>query len=424
MLRQTVLVLCLCISHVLFAQQDTDLLIEDIQFEGLKKTKEEFLRRFVLLKKGHFASESLIRKDIQRLKNIGGIGNAQYRLERLEAGTVNLVFIIQEVKTLLPIVNFGGIKNNFWFQLGFSDINWQGKGQFLSTHYQNTDRRHSAQLYYRVPFFRGSTWGFSASLSRWASREPLFFPEGTVNYDYDNNNVGVTAIKQFGFNRSLEFGGTYFVEKYTKSRQQFLESPPGPDGLTQPKFLTKIEYSENFLNYHFFYLEGRIWRLTLQDVFNTLDKSWFHSLLFQGRQFKRIKEKGNLAMRLTLAISTNNDTPFAPFVVDSHVNLRGVGNRIDRGTAQAVFNIEYRHSVYESRTWAGQVVVFTDVGTWRNPGGELSDLLDADQFREFIGGGFRIIYQRVYGAVLRVDYGIDIFNPEQRGFVIGLGQYF
>ena len=129
-------------------------------------------------------------------------------------------------------------------------------------------------------------------------------------------------------------------------------------------------------------------------------------------------------MRLRLAISTNNNTPFAPFVVDSHVNIRGVGNRIDRGTAQVVFNAEYRHTIFDTNKWAAQSVVFSDSGTWRKPGGELSDLLNSEQFRQFIGGGIRIIYKKYYGAVFRVDYGVDIFNKKQRGVVLGLGQYF
>lgn len=129
-------------------------------------------------------------------------------------------------------------------------------------------------------------------------------------------------------------------------------------------------------------------------------------------------------MRLKLGISTNNETPFAPFVADSHVNLRGVGNRIDRGTAQAVLNTEYRHTLYERGEWGAQIVIFSDLGTWRNPGGSLKDLWNPDQFREFVGGGFRLSYQKIYGAVLRIDYGVDLFNRAQRGFVLGLGQYF
>ncbi|MEM9921341.1 MAG: BamA/TamA family outer membrane protein [Bacteroidota bacterium] len=423
MSRITLLLLfCTLVIGHLSAQTD-DQRIRTIDFEGVEKTKVSFLSQFIQCNPGTIPADSLIQADIQRLKNIPGIGNATYRVDQ-RGKDLYLVYQIEEVRTFLPIANFGGIKGNFWFQLGFSDINWQGKGQFLSAHYQNNDQRHSGQIFYRVPYFRGSQWGFTANLSMWASREPLFFEEGTVNYDYDNNSLGLSAIRYFGLNRSLELGGTYFVEKYAKSKQQFLENPPGPESLTQPKWLLKVEYNVNLLNYHFFYLKGRSWRLRLQDVYNTLDKNWFHSLQFQGRQFFRVKDRGNLALRLRLAISTNNDTPFAPFVADSHVNLRGVGNRIDRGTAQVVLNVEYRQTLFESRLWAAQAVAFTDVGTWRKPGGTLSDLWNSDQFREFVGGGFRIIYQKIYGAVFRIDYGIDVFNPNQRGLVIGLGQYF
>ena len=86
--------------------------------------------------------------------------------------------------------------------------------------------------------------------------------------------------------------------------------------------------------------------------------------------------------------------------------------------------MEARRTIYHKRFLSSQLVVFADSGTWRNPGGELKDLFNPDQFRQFVGLGFRINYQRVFGASLRVDYGIDIYNLEQRGFVIGLGQYF
>ena len=41
-----------------------------------------------------------------------------------------------------------------------------------------------------------------------------------------------------------------------------------------------------------------------------------------------------------------------------------------------------------------------------------------------IGGGFRLIYKKIYGTVLRADYGVNIENSNQRGVVIGFGQYF
>ena len=397
--------------------------VTTLTFDGMKKNDEVYLLSLIRSRQGEPLDTIKVKNDVQRLINTSGIGHADYTITEDEAG-VQLSFQLQEIKTLLPIVKFGGIEENIWFQLGFVDINWKGKGQTLSAYYQNNDRRHSGQVYYRIPRINNSQWGFSASVTKWSSREPLFFPEATVNYYYDNNSIALSGIRNFGLNNHLEIGGTYFIETYSKTEESLNNETPGPLSLRQPKYLGKIEYQVKKLDYHFFYLKGYSWKLNAQNVFNTLDKTWFHSVAFQGKQFFKIGRTINLAFRLRMAISSNNDSPFAPFVADSHVNIRGVGNRIDRGTAQLVLNVEYRQTFFHTNNWAAQAVVFLDSGTWRNPGGELRDIFNPDQFREFVGGGVRIINKKIYGAVLRIDYGIDIFNKKQKGVVIGLGQYF
>lgn len=425
MLLRVFLLCCLFIycAGSLLAQPSTPLSLRTIHFSGLKKFQADYLYQFLRSTPGNTLLPESIEADLQRLRNIPGIGGVDYRIDTVQTNLV-LTFEVSEVRTLLPVVQFGGIRDNVWFRLGFTDVNWRGRGQLLSAHYQYNDNRHSGQLYFRVPHIKGSAWGSTASLQRWASREPLYFPEGTVLYDYDNHSVGGTIIRHIDFFRELELGGTAFVETYTKSSEQFLEAPPGPEALTLTKLLAKALYRSNRIDYFDYYLRGRSWRLLQQTVYNIDDRSWFHSFQFQVRQFIRTGKRGNLALRLRLGIANNDDTPFAPFVVDSHVNLRGVGNRIDRGTAQAVLNAEYRHTIFDKPLLAVQVVGFSDMGTWRNPGGALSDLLDPDQFRHFIGGGIRFIYPPAYGAILRIDYGMDVYNTQQRGLILGLGQYF
>jgi len=414
----------ICLSVGLFAQTNVSkTTIESISFQGIEKNKKSYLNQFIESKIGSYPSDSLLLEDVQRLKNIPSIGNANYILDTTNQ-SLAIIFQIEELKTLLPIVNFGRVKDNTWFQLGFYDINWQGNGSFLSAIYQNRDRRHGGQIYYRAARIKGSDWGISATLNKLASLEPLFFSEGTVNYNYTNHEVGLTVIKQFGFRHQLEFGGTYFIEKYEKSKYQVLENPVGPTELTQPKYLSKIEYTSNFLDYHFFYLKGVYWKVALQNVYNTSDKSWFQSLQFSGKYFSKIGEGGNLALRLHAGIATNNNSPFAPYVVDSHTNLRGVGNRTARGTAQFIINAEYRFTTYETKKWGIQVVTFLDIGAWRPPGGKLEASFDTAQFKQFMGNGLRFIYKKIYGTVLRIDYGINIQNIDQSGFVIGFGQYF
>jgi len=389
----------------LLAQNNTTKKIDSISFQGIEKNKKSYLIQFIESKIGEYPSDSLIQADIQRLKNIPSIGNATYR-------------------TLLPIVNFGGVKGNIWFQLGFYDFNWQGNGSFLSGFYQNRDRRHSGQVYYRASRIKGTDWGLSAKLNKWASIEPLFFTEGTINYDYTYQEIGLSVIKQFGFRHQLELGGTYFLEKYEKSSAQFVENSTGPTLLSQPKYLSKIDYTGNFIDYHFFYLKGLYWRIDLQNIYNTSDSSWFQSLQLTGKYFSRIGPKGNLAIRFHLGIATNNDSPFAPYVVDSHTNLRGAGNRIARGTAELISNAEYRFTLRESKKWGLQAVTFLDIGFLRAPGEKIESLLNLAQSRQYTGSGLRLIYKKIHGAVLRIDYGINIQDINNRGVVIGFGQYF
>ncbi|MEO1437877.1 MAG: BamA/TamA family outer membrane protein [Bacteroidota bacterium] len=408
---------------MLFAQEAN--VLRSIEFEGLKKNKETYLATRIESRPGQVINDSLITEDVQRLKNTIGIGQATARLDTsLENNNTHLIFTVQEVRTLLPIINFGGVTDNLWFQIGFKDINWLGKGHNLTAFYQNNDGRHTGEVFYRIPQFLKSNWGGSASFRRWASQEPLFFPEGTVNYDYTNTSIALSAIRNFGFHRQLEFGGSVFVENYRKSEEQFLSEPPGPAEATETKTLLRLDYREDFLKYDFFYQSGLTWSLTAQNVYSVTEQVWFNSLQFNAREYIRLGKKINLAIRFQAGIATNNDTPFAPFVADNFVNLRGVGNRIDRGTAQVVLNTEFRQTVLHTPKWGIQLVAFSDIGTWRNPGGQLDDLISSENFKTFFGGGVRIIYPKVHGAVIRIDYGVGAFNKQTRGLVVGFGQYF
>ena len=409
-------------SQSSFSQEGT-WKIDSVNFEGLEKTNENYLRQFINCQKGKIFQKNILQKDIQQLWYVGTNQQVHAKIDSLPNQKIKITFQLKEKKTLLPIINFGGIKDNIWYQLGFIDFNWLGYGHQFLAYYQNNDSRHSGQIYYLIPYLN-QKWGMALNILQWRSREPLYFPQGTVNYDYDNFNAEITVIRNFGFRKKLALSTGIFREKYAKSTLQILDNPPGPEGLNQSKLSSKLQYSENHINYLEQYLDGFSWKGIYQTVYNLGDKTIFNSFIFQLRKFHRFRKSENLAFRFRFGISTNSDTPFAPFVVDSRVNLRGVGNRIDRGTAQLILNLEYRHTFLDKKNWAIQGVAFTDIGNWRSYGGTLLQLLDKKELRQFAGGGARIIYKRMYGATLRIDYGIDIFNPKYHGFVLGLGQYF
>ena len=183
------------------------------------------------------------------------------------------------------------------------------------------------------------------------------------------------------------------------------------------------EYTNVHFNYHL--LSG------LRNVFNyqyvTTQKvselPEFSILINDFLYYKQVGEKGNWASRFRIGIATNNNSPFAPFAVDNNINIRGVGNIIDRGTAALVFNTEYRYDLFEKKSFVLQGNAFIDSGTWRNPGGDIEDFVQSENIKLFSGLGLRFVHKKIFNAVFRIDYGISLNQPVS-GLVFGIGQYF
>ncbi|MEL7341401.1 MAG: outer membrane protein assembly factor, partial [Bacteroidota bacterium] len=178
------------------------------------------------------------------------------------------------------------------------------------------------------------------------------------------------------------------------------------------------------LNYHGIYLSGWANYTLLESVYNMQYGDFFQLFINDFHYFRRIKYRGNLAARVRVGLSSNVNSPFAPFVLDSRINIRGSGNRVDRGTGTVIMNLEYRHSFLERRNLAIQGVIFSDIGVWRTPGGGWDDFVNPEYLRHFVGSGIRIIYPRAHNAMLRIDYGFGLFQGGESGLVVGFGQYF
>lgn len=414
---QALLLFFLTITCILQAQPPTE-----VSFEGARKHRIRYLMQMIETDDQGY-TPGVLEEDLRMLRNLPGIQQAEVRVDSL-GDTLKVIFELKERFTLLPITGFGGVRNNIFFRLGAVELNLAGIGHEASLYYQNNDGRNNGSLFYRAPRIGGSQWGASLGILRLASIEPLFFDTSTVYYDYDNLSFGATVIRRFGRRYYIEGGLTYFLENYNKNERHRSEITPGPEGLSTPKYLAKLVGDVNHLRYESIYLEGFDNHAIFQTVYNPADESWFNIFQNDFRYFHKFGRTGNLALRVRFGIGTNQDTPFAPFVLDSYVNIRGVGNRVDRGTATVILNAEYRQTVFDRWLFAGQVVGFSDIGSWRGPGGAFRELVDPGTFRQFMGLGGRFIFKRVFNAVFRLDYGVDVFNPSYRGVVIGIGQYF
>ncbi len=408
-----VLLVCLLIHA------KSQVLVESVGFEGLNRTKVSYLETFIKTKSGQPLDSVVLTRDAQILTNLEVMASVSFRVENT-GNNVDVIFECKELFTLIPIFNFGTIEENYWVLLGASDVNFLGKGHKVYGYYQYYDR-HSAAIHSTFDWIKGSDWGFNLNFIKWSTLEPLYFDAGEVQYNYDNYTATAEGIYHFDFFSKIMFGGGVFKERY---EAQTLIVPGAPALADKNKTIFKAIWDINKVNSNYFYQAGWANRLTTEAVYSLDGDPSFYIMLNDLRWHKRIGNRGNFASRSRFGISTNQKTPFAPFVLDSYMNIRGVGNRVDRGTGSIVVNLEYRHALIELDKYAFQGVAFADMGTWRKPGGQLGDFANLNNQQYFVGLGGRFIHKKIYNAIFRIDYGVNLKRAPSGGLVLGVGQYF
>ncbi len=404
-----------------FAQET----IEQISFRGLKKTRVSFVKRFLQSRVGQPYDPAIAESDEQSIRNLQLFSSVDSRLVQQD-GKTTLVFDVAELITRLPITNFGGITDNFWLQIGMNDFNWLGRGGFLGGYYQYYDR-HSIKLFSMMPYLFGERLGLSYIVGRQATEEPAYFSDTTL--DFDVNRWEATALLRFEIFRDpanqraliLEGGGGYLNETYILGDGATFTFPRRT---VFDKYFLKTSLKHRNLNYFFHHIDGHVLQTTVEYVETITNGDKFWKWFNDWRFYWHVGKHANPAMRVVAGISSNDDSPFVPFVLDSYLNVRGSGNRVARGTSELTINLEHRQTIYEREGWALEAVAFLDASAWRPGNAPLRTMFEEQNIVSFAGGGGRLHLRRIYNFSLRLDYGINTSDPTTRGFVLGVGQYF
>ncbi|MBU3010873.1 outer membrane protein assembly factor [Polaribacter vadi] len=410
-------------SAVILSQEKQ---IVSLKINGAKKVNIPFLKSIITSKEGQPLDSITLEKDIVLLKRLPAIGHAYYQVFYSDKNLYNVFIYIEENYTILPNINLWTATNNqFSYKLGLYDYNFLGRNITFGGFYQNNGF-DSYAINFKAPNLFSKKWGLALNHQNWKSEEPLYFKNQSANYLYNNISVEALGLYQINLKHEINFGVNLFKEKY-----QYLSGatdPAIPQKLDLNKALLKMVYSFDSLDYFYQYISGFKSILYAQYVITENDfQNDFYIFWNDFFYFKRIKEKGNWANRLRFGLASNENTPFAPFAVDNNLNLRGVGILVDRGTGIFVLNTEYRHTVYDKKWLAIQTNVFTDFGSWRDPGGEFNDFFRSEIIRIYSGVGLRFISKKIYNATFRIDYGFSVINhrgQSKGGLVFGIGQYF
>ena len=402
--------------------------------DGLKRTRPEFLAAqldeiswnpqhsaLLLQHPGDTLSDAAALAFRQNLLNLPQVREVTIKTD---GAPDTLRITLREAQTISPLFGFGGVRGNVHFLLGVADQHLFGLGHELQAFYQNNAGEHNYLVAYKNPTVRGTRFGISVDSRRYAADEPVYFNRGVANYQYVNQSFGAGTSYRLANRHYVEAGATAFRETFNLLDTE-LEPGIAPVSLRQNKLLLKLGHHLDGRDFIYERVAGLDFRTVAELVLNREDDP-FLTAWHELRYYRLVGRRGNFATRLRLGLASNRDSPFAPFVLDSQVNIRGSGNRIDRGTAQFVLNTEYRHRVWSDRknNFRAQAVTFSDLGTWRSPGGAFRELTDGSTLQHFVGGGVRLTSARARNAVLRVDYGVDWRSPIIRGLVVGFGQYF
>ncbi len=403
--------------------------VDQLEFSGLKRTKERFLRRLIKVKPNTPLDTVKIAEDIERLKRLPGIASALYTTKQ-EGGRTIVTYDIVENFTIIPGLRISNdVNGDFAFRLSAFEFNFLGNNQLIGGFYAR-NVFDSYGFFYEHPFLFSDKMGIGFSYQDQTTQEPVFFDAGEKDYRFNSRFFEGNLLFFFDFNNEAEIGASFIDESYAFIGDDPL--PGAPLTLNADKVAYRLFYRYVNVDIDYQYIDGVSSEFTGQ--YFTFVNGSRESQTFLGDflalrndfiYYKKIKENGNWASRLRLAAAIGNeDSPFAPFTLDNQLNIRGVGNTVDRGIASVVFNTEYRHTFYEKGWFAVQGNAFLDAGSWQKPGEDFAELFSGRNLRVFPGLGFRLIHKRIFNAVFRLDYGFGVAEDGSNGIVFGIGQYF
>jgi len=400
-------------------------LVGRVEFKGNEKTRTSVLEKVVRSKEGMSLDSVLLRQDVAQLIRMPSVSHATYKVNESQDGEFWVVsFEIEENFTLIPFASiYTTNQDEFAYRVGLQEFNAFGRNITIGGFYQK-DIFDSYSIHLRHPMLFGPRVGLALNYQNLTTQEPVFLENGTAQYRYNNESIEVLSLFQLYPGHRLELGLNFFTEDYS-----YLSGATAidvPDALRVDKYLVKTIYNYDGINYDYQYLQGFRNTLNIQYV-KSADESQLPEFVIgfvDLSYFKRVGQYGNWANRLRLGLASNIDTPFAPFAVDNNLNIRGVGNTIDRGTAAIVLNTEYRHTLVDKDWFVLQGNVFVDGGSWRNPGGDFSDFGKSQNIRIYPGVGLRFIHKYIFNAIFRIDYGYGVTPNSSQGIVFGIGQYF
>ncbi len=401
--------------------------IVEVRIAGNTETRRAVIERELRARPGQIYNARVLRKDIERVYNLGFFDDVRAHPEiGPEPGTVIVVVeIVERKRTGLATVGGGwGSVQGFVGFVNISKDNWRGTGQRINLKGEFGGVK-SYEVGYFNPWIAPNHTSLNASgYNRLVTREA--FKSGGGSFFYDERRVGggLTLGRPFG-----EFTRGFVTIRRDDLRVENIRDATATteDVLFRPQSITSISLSgvRDTRDRVDTPTRGNRASLALETAglvggahFNkyTLDLRHYFSRGARPKEedIAALRKRKVLAFRLLLG-TTTGDPPFLEqFLLGGGETLRGYRQDRFPGRSLALLNSEFRFPLSDTL----QGIVFADVGdAW---GGSFSELFGDTTFRAHSSFGLGIQVQSPIGP-LRLHYGI---GSEGGQLHFGFGQMF
>ncbi|MCE1245932.1 MAG: BamA/TamA family outer membrane protein [Firmicutes bacterium] len=404
--------------------------ISPVEGRSKARTKNYVVYRNIRVKEGEVLQQKKLKKDIERLNNLGYFAKVNVEPEPgSKPGNVVLVFKMTEQKTGLATIGVGytgggssAVRSGITGAISYSEKNIAGTGQGAGFSWQRGANVDALSGNYTNPAINKNQDSISVGLYRnyyYELRQPIGETIDDKRYAlYDDKRIGGNII--FGKKITDDFRGFLSFRHETIKISRSADSEYEPTGVSQ-----------GTLNV------GGVGALydTRNDVFDPTEGGYIDlATSFAGGVFGGTYDyqKYQLEMRKYIPIGKKNKSTIAlrawggiirgkledipvteTFYVGGTDTIRGYSQNEFYGTRMVVLNAEYRFPIANIKFLKG--AVFADAGNAWFPSDSRRRLY-ADG-----GAGLRIVFPTLGLGVIRLDYS----SGEAGGRTsIGIGQTF
>jgi outer membrane protein insertion porin family len=359
------------------------------------KTKEYVIRREMKIKEGEILDINKLKKDLQRIYNLGYFDDVSWKPEpgNTEDGIVVVLKILEgQPKGTLSLAA-GYSSNSKWSgQFSISKDNLFGKGRKISASVE-FGYITSYDLYYYEPWADKKNTSFGIHLFDTQQKRDLRTPTNILEYKEKRKGQSITLGRPIREN--VRFSLTISAEKIETQQT----SGPVEPLLSKKGEMRSIGLSlvKDTRNYIFDPTSGVRDSIICELAGGALggDFNYFKSE-FEGRRYYLLgKTKINFATRLRLGVFTGEKILSEIFRIGGAETLRGYQEGIFAGTKLFILNNEFRFPVSTGL----KAVIFTDIANIWEKKIVRSDLK--------YSSGFGIRYTIPGLGPIRIDYGYN-----------------